>query len=74
MGHRIDVEELIDATVVAAVLGLKHRNTVASYQRRYADFPAPVVVAASGRCRLWSRADVARWAERRIKAGKVRSR
>lgn len=74
MGRRIDVEQLVDANVVAAMLGLKHRNTVATYERRYADFPRPVVVASHGRCKLWSRADVIRWAARRAKAGKVRAR
>lgn len=74
MGRRIDVEQLVDAGTVAAMLGLRHRNTVASYRHRYADFPSPVVSAAEGRCKLWYRPDVARWAERRAKAGKVRAR
>lgn len=74
MGRRIDVEQLVDTSAVAAMLGLKHRNTVAGYVRRYADFPTPVIVASHGRCQLWSRSDVARWAARRAKAGKVRAR
>jgi predicted DNA-binding transcriptional regulator AlpA len=74
VGRRIDVEQLVDASGVASMLGLKHRNTVANYQRRYSDFPPPVFVASHGRCKLWSRSDVERWAERRAKAGRVRRR
>ncbi len=59
---KIDTEQLIDATEVAQVLGLRHRNSVSVYRKRYADFPAPVV--DKSRCLLWLRADVEKWAAR----------
>lgn len=58
---KIDTEDLLDAGEVAALLGLAHRQAVSVYRRRYADFPAPVVEKASGKCALWRRADVEKW-------------
>jgi predicted DNA-binding transcriptional regulator AlpA len=68
------VDDLIDATGVALVVGLSQRNSVATYLHRYDDFPRPVVVTAAGRCRLWSRSEVERWIAARRKAGRVRGR
>lgn len=51
----------MDAAAVASRLGLRHRNSVATYLHRYADFPKPVVDTGSGRCKLWSRPDVDAW-------------
>jgi predicted DNA-binding transcriptional regulator AlpA len=59
---KVDVADLLNATEVAAVLGLAHREAVATYRRRYSDFPEPVIV--KGTCVLWRRVDVDRWAER----------
>lgn len=60
---RIDPANLIDATEVAAMLGLAHRNTVSVYRRRHADFPEPIV--EKSRCVLWLRTDVERWRDSR---------
>jgi predicted DNA-binding transcriptional regulator AlpA len=65
VGRKIDVDELLDATAVASLLGLSSANSVATYRRRYPDFPAPVWSPPSGRCQAWERADVERWARAR---------
>ena len=59
----IDPTDLIDATEVANLLGLSHRNSVSVYRHRYTDFPAPVVVKS--RCVLWLRSDIEAWAATR---------
>ncbi|MDQ3351204.1 MAG: hypothetical protein M3501_04495 [Actinomycetota bacterium] len=59
MTERVDLAELLDASEVAALLGLSHRNSVSVYRKRHADFPEPVV--AKSRCLLWRRADVEAW-------------
>jgi predicted DNA-binding transcriptional regulator AlpA len=74
MPRLVAVEDLIDATTVAAAVGLAHRNSVATYLDRYHDFPRPVVEAGPGRCRLWSRKEIDRWMATRRRAGKVRLR
>lgn len=61
VGRVIAVDDLVDAAAVASMLGLKHKNSVATYLHRYQDFPRPVVDTESGRCRLWSRTDVQAW-------------
>lgn len=63
----VDTDDLIDARVVAEILGLKHRNTVSEYQARYSDMPRPVVDLGRGRPRLWLRPDVERWAAKRAR-------
>ena len=55
----VDFEDLLNAREVAAALGLAHRETVATYRRRYADFPEPVI--KKGTCVLWLRADIEAW-------------
>jgi glutathione-regulated potassium-efflux system ancillary protein KefG len=65
MGRRVDVEDLIDADAVASVLNLAQRNTVSGYQRRYPDMPRPVVDMGRGRCKLWLRSEIERWAATR---------
>lgn len=57
----VDVDDLIDASGVAQLLGLAQRNTVSLYQRRYRDMPRPVVDLGRGRCKLWVRSDMERW-------------
>ena len=64
MSPRIDTDDLIDAQAVAEILGLAQRNTVSLYQRRYPDMPRPVVDLGRGRPRLWSRAELLKWAMR----------
>jgi glutathione-regulated potassium-efflux system ancillary protein KefG len=65
MAPTIRTEDLIDAQDVAELLGLSHRNTVSTYQRRYQDMPRPVVDLGPGRPRLWLRPEVERWARQR---------
>lgn len=65
MGERIDKKDVIDAQGVADLLGLAQRNTVSLYQRRYPDMPRPVIDMGRGRCKLWSRVEIQRWAQTR---------
>jgi glutathione-regulated potassium-efflux system ancillary protein KefG len=76
MGRRVDVDALIDAQDVAAILGLAHRNTVSEYQARYPEMPRPVVDRRTGRLKLWLRPEVERWAaqHRERVAGRGRPR
>lgn len=67
MGELIDVDDLIDASGVAGMLGLAHRNTVSQYQRLYPDMPRPVVDLGKGRCKLWLRSQMSAWADHRGK-------
>jgi len=62
MGRLVDVDDLVDARDVAAILGLAHRNTVSEYQGLYADMPRPVIDLGRGRPKLWLRSEVTRWA------------
>jgi hypothetical protein len=62
MGRLVDIDELADAASVARLLGLSHRNSVAIYRRRYADFPEPVWSSEGGKCVLWLRSEVEAWA------------
>lgn len=64
----VRTEDLIDAHEVAAILGLSHRNSVATYQRRYPDMPRPVVERGDGRTKLWLRSELQRWA---LKTGRL---
>lgn len=63
MSSSVDPADLIDATEVAEMLGLSHRNSVSVYRQRHDDFPEPVVIKS--RCLLWIRADVEAWANGR---------
>ena len=65
MTPEVRTEDLIDAHEVAELLGLAHRNTVSSYQRRYPDMPRPVVDLGKGRPRLWLRQDILGWSKHR---------
>jgi len=58
----IDPEDLVDATGIAEMLGIAHRNSVSVYQGRYPDMPRPLVYLGPGRPRLWSRRAVQAWA------------
>lgn len=66
MVPEIDTDDLIDATEVAQILGLSHRNSVSLYQRRYPDMPRPVVERGGGRTKLWIRSSVEAWAHARF--------
>ena len=56
----MDFTDLLDASEVATLLGLASFRVVSVYRQRYEEFPRPGV--EKGRCVLWSRADVERWA------------
>jgi predicted DNA-binding transcriptional regulator AlpA len=58
---KVDPADLIDAHIVAELLGLKRSTSVAVYKSRYSDFPAPAVNMGKGRCILWLRRDIERW-------------
>lgn len=65
VGRKVDLDDLLDSTAVAAILGLAHRNSVSTYIRRYPDFPEPVVDFAHSKCRLWLQEDIRIWIEAR---------
>jgi predicted DNA-binding transcriptional regulator AlpA len=65
----VNTEDLIDAQGVAELLGVTHRNTVSTYQRRYPDMPRPVVDLGAGRPRLWLRSHIEAWIHARVKDG-----
>ena len=60
----VNTDDLIDAQTVAEFLGLSHRNTVSTYQKRYPVMPRPVVDLGVGRPRLWLRSEIVEWAEK----------
>jgi predicted DNA-binding transcriptional regulator AlpA len=64
---KVDPVDLIDAHVVAELLGLARSTSVAVYRKRYEDFPQPAVNMGKGRCILWLRHDIEQWARRRGK-------
>jgi glutathione-regulated potassium-efflux system ancillary protein KefG len=70
----VDTKDLIDARAVAEILGLSAPNTVSVYQHRYEDMPRPVVNLGRGRCMLWLRPEVERWAVELEAAGRTRPR
>lgn len=57
--RRVYLDELIDATEVAHILGLTHRTAVNTYLKRYPDMPRPVIVLPNAA--LWLRPEVERW-------------
>ena len=59
----IDPDDLVDASGVAQLLGLSHRNSVTTYLKRYPEMPRPIVDLSSSRCRLWLRSDILDWIE-----------
>ena len=61
----VRTEDLIDAHVVAEILGLAHPNSVSTYLKRYADMPRPAVDLGAGRPRLWLRPQIEAWANER---------
>jgi glutathione-regulated potassium-efflux system ancillary protein KefG len=57
----VNTDDLIDATEVASMLKLSHRNSVSTYARRYADMPKPVIERRNGQLRLWLRSEIQPW-------------
>jgi glutathione-regulated potassium-efflux system ancillary protein KefG len=68
----VDTNDLIDARGVAEILGLSAPNTVSVYQHRYSDMPRPVVNLGRGRCLLWLRPEIERWAGELAASGRTR--
>jgi len=68
----VDTEDLVDARAVAEILGLSAPNTVSVYQHRYPDMPRPVVSLGRGRCMLWLRSEIERWAHEFAASGRMR--
>lgn len=56
----VDTNDLIDSTRAAAIIGLSSYRSVNTYRDRYDDFPQPVI--EQGKCVLWLRKDIERWA------------
>ena len=65
MAPLVNTEDLIDAHEVAELLGLSHRESVSTYQRRYSEMPRPVVDLGPGRPRLWLRPEIQDWGRER---------
>ena len=65
MSPKVDTEDLIDATEVAGLVGLRHPNSVSTYQKRYPDMPRPIVTRGKGRTRLWLRPEIQAWVRER---------
>jgi len=65
MGRLVDLDDLIDAGVVAPLLGLAYRSSVTTYVSGDDDFPVPAVEFATGKRRAWAREDIDCWHERR---------
>jgi predicted DNA-binding transcriptional regulator AlpA len=68
----VDTNDLIDARGVAEILGLSNPGNVSLYQRRYPDMPRPVVKLGRGRCMLWLRPEIEKWASELLVAGRAR--
>ena len=65
MNRRVDLDDLIDATDVATILGLSRATSVYVYLSRYPDMPRPVVDRGPKRARLWLRTEVEAWGRTR---------
>lgn len=63
VGDPADDLDLIDASEVAELLGLAHRNSVSTYRSRYPDFPVGRAAPGGGRTRLWRRDEIVAWRE-----------
>lgn len=68
VGTKVDSDDLVGATEVAAILRLSHPSSVTTYLRRYPDFPKPVVDLSSSRVRLWRRQDIEKWHRKRTQS------
>ena len=70
MGRRVDVDELVGASEIAARLKVSHVETVHNWRRRYPDFPEPV--AKLERALIWYWPDVEKWARSTGRSGTLR--
>jgi hypothetical protein len=62
----VRTEDLVDAQELARLLGLRHANSVSTYQHRYPEMPRPVLDLGPGRPKLWLRPEVCAWAAGRL--------
>jgi predicted DNA-binding transcriptional regulator AlpA len=60
MGRRVDVDQLVGTTEIAARLGVQRPQVVHDWRRRHPEFPKPVAVVS--RVGLWFWPDVEKWA------------
>ena len=60
MGLRVDVDQLVGTTEIAARLGVQRPQVVHDWRRRHADFPKPLTVVS--RVGLWYWPEVEKWA------------
>ncbi len=65
MGQMVDVDDLVDAVEVAAILGLSSPRAVYVYQDRYADMPRPAIDLGPNKARLWVRSEIEAWSSQR---------
>ncbi len=70
MGRMVDLDDLLDAAGVADLLGLSKPTAVSVYQRRYDDFPEPVLASSAGTCQFWHRAEIEAWSDGRRRANR----
>lgn len=61
VGRLVDVDDLVDAHEVAAILSLSHSESVHTYLKRYDTFPQPVIDLGQRRPRLWLRPEIVEW-------------
>lgn len=61
----VEPDDLLDSHDVAELLGLSSHRSVSTYRARHEDFPRPLIDKGAGRCLLWLRADVEKWARSR---------
>ena len=61
MARKVDVEDLVDATLIAERFDVA-AVTVRQWRTRYEDFPAPLADLSRGPVFSWR--DVKRWADR----------
>ena len=69
MARIVDLDDLIDATDVAELIGLTNPGGLPTYRARYDEFPDPVRKSRGGRCQLWLRPDVETWARETGRSG-----
>lgn len=72
MGRKVDIDDLLDARGVAAILGLSHANTVSQYQQRHADMPKPALDLGKRRVKLWLRPEIVAWAAKLEAEGRTK--
>jgi hypothetical protein len=66
----VRTEDLVDAQAVTKLLGIRQRNSVSGYQRRYPAMPRPIMDLGLGQPELWLRQEVEHWLQRRNDTGR----